>query len=85
MNSLSDLRQHIASRRKELGLLQSEVAARAHVSVATIKALEQGRLAELGFSKIVRILAALGLVLQLREANQGRPTLDDLRNEADRD
>lgn len=85
MNNLADLRQQIASRRKALGLLQSDVASRAHVSLATIKALEQGRLNELGFSKIVRILAALGLQLELREANQGRPTLDDLRSEADRD
>jgi hypothetical protein len=38
--------------------------------------------AELGFNKVVRILAALGLELHLREANHGRPTLDDLTNEA---
>jgi transcriptional regulator with XRE-family HTH domain len=77
--------EKIASRRKALALRQAELAARAHVSVATIKVLEQGRLAELGFAKIVRILAALGLELELREANLGRPTLEDLRSESDHD
>ena len=54
----------------------------ARVSLSTLKAMEQGRMPELGFSKVVRILAALGLELRLHAANQGRPTLDDLESEA---
>jgi len=79
---LDYLRQQIAVRRKAAGLSQAALAARAHVSLPTLKALEQGRLAELGFSRVARILAALGLELELRDANRSRPTLDSLRQEA---
>jgi hypothetical protein len=44
-------------------------------------ALENGRLGELGYSKITRILAALGLELKLQEASERRPTLEELMNE----
>jgi hypothetical protein len=46
--------------------------------------LEQGRAGEIGFSKLSRILAVLGLELRLAPAASVRPTLDDLRSE-DRD
>lgn len=78
---LHSLGQTIAQRRKSARLTQAALAVLAHVSLPTLKALEQGRTAELGFSKVLRILAALGLELDLREANQGRPTLESLRNE----
>jgi transcriptional regulator with XRE-family HTH domain len=78
---LTDLRTEIASRRKAAHLSQAELALRANVSLPTVRALEQGRMPELGYSKIVRLLAALNLVLELREANRGRPTLDTLRSE----
>lgn len=81
METLDSLRVAIVAKRKALRIRQEDLAVRAQVSVPTIKALEQGRTGELGFSKIVRILAALGLELQLREMSQRRPTLDDLRNE----
>jgi transcriptional regulator with XRE-family HTH domain len=64
-----------------MGLRQSELALASRVSLPTLKALEQCRTAELGFSKLVRILAVLGLELKLQTANLGRPTLDDLQNE----
>ncbi|MGB9144934.1 MAG: helix-turn-helix transcriptional regulator [Acidobacteriaceae bacterium] len=79
---LDYLRQQIAVRRKAAGLSQAALAARSHVSLPTLKALEQGRLTELGFSRVARILAALGLELELRDANHSRPTLDSLRQEA---
>jgi predicted transcriptional regulator len=79
---LDTIRAAVVSKRKVLALRQEDLAGLAHVSLPTIKAFEQGRLAELGFSKVVRILAALGLELKLQEANRGRPTLEDLSNEA---
>jgi transcriptional regulator with XRE-family HTH domain len=82
MESLESIRAAIVSKRKAFALRQQDLARLSHVSLPTIKALEQGRVAELGFNKVVRILAALGLELHLREANHGRPTLDDLTNEA---
>jgi len=78
---LNSLGQTIAERRKAAKLTQSALAGLARVSLPTLKSLEQGRAAELGFSKLLRILTALGLELELREANRGRPTLDTLRSE----
>jgi transcriptional regulator with XRE-family HTH domain len=83
MESLTSLRTVISERRKALRLRQADLAAKAEVSLATIKALEQGRMGELGYSKIVRILAALGLELKVQDASGTRPTLDELRSEAE--
>jgi transcriptional regulator with XRE-family HTH domain len=79
---LISIGEEIARRRKAARMTQARLAALAHVSLPTIKALEQGRLAELGFGRINRIIAALGLDLELRETNRGRPTLEMLRREA---
>jgi transcriptional regulator with XRE-family HTH domain len=84
MVDLSSVGSQIAERRKALKLSQSALARRAGVSRATIDALENGRAGELGFSKIVRLLAALGLELKLAVAGSQRPTLDELMQE-DRD
>jgi hypothetical protein len=46
--------------------------------------LENGRAGELGFSKIARLLAVLGLDLTLQSASSLRPTLDEILEE-DRD
>lgn len=82
--NLHSIGSQIASRRKALGLSQSALAHNAGVSRATLEALENGRSGELGFSKITKILSALGLALKLQEANLQRPTLDELLEE-DRD
>jgi len=78
---LESIGREVAARRKTARLSQSALAAMAHVSLPTLKALEQGRASEFGFAKLLRILTALGLELELREANRGRPTLDTLRSE----
>jgi transcriptional regulator with XRE-family HTH domain len=84
MLSLLDIGSRIVSTRKALKLSQKNLAAQAGVSRATLEALENGRAGELGFSKLTRILAVLGLDLALQEENQQRPTLEQLRAE-DRD
>ena len=84
MLALSSLGEQIAARRKRLGLSQSELARKAFIGRSTLDALENGRAGELGFSKITRLLAALGLELTLQPASSGRPTLDELLEE-DRD
>ena len=81
MVSLIDISQAIADRRKHLKLSQTELSRKAGVSRATLDALENGRTGELGFSKITKILAALGLELKLQEASVQRPTLDQLLQE----
>lgn len=85
MLSLLAIGEQIAGRRKGLGLTQPVLAKKARVGLSTIDALENGRLGELGYSKITNILAALGLELELQEASVRRPTLDDLVREESND
>ncbi len=73
----------IAKHRTDLRLTQAALAARARIGRSTLDALENGRIAELGFGKVSRVLAALGLTLKITESNHGRPTLDDLRDDMD--
>ena len=54
------------------------------ISECLLDALENGRAGELGFSKVAKLLAALGLELTLQTAGSPRPTLDELLQE-DRD
>lgn len=81
MLTLPDLGSQIADRRKELGLSQAALARKASISRATLDALENGRSGETGFTKITRILSALGLELKTHAASARRPTLEDLISE----
>ena len=67
-----------------MGLSQTALAKTARMSRATLDALENGRIGELGYTKVVNLLTALGLELRLHEASARRPTLEELVNE-DRD
>ena len=84
MLDLISLGNTIAERRKTLKLSQAELSRKAGLSRATLDALENGRTGELGFSKVTRLLAALGLELTLQTTSSQRPTLDELMRE-DRD
>ena len=84
MTDLASLGAEIAQSRKRLKLSQSELAAKANLSRATLDALENGRSGEIGFTKLTKLLAALGLELKLQPTTSRRPTLDELMQE-DRD
>lgn len=84
MLDLVSLGGEIARRRRSLKLRQIDLARKSGISRATLEALENGRTGELGFSKITRLLAALGWELKLQPAASHRPTLDELLEE-DRD
>lgn len=84
MLDLVSLGTRIVEQRKSLKLSQAELSSKAGISRATLDALENGRAGELGFSKIARLLAALGLELTVQRASSQRPTLDELMQE-DRD
>jgi transcriptional regulator with XRE-family HTH domain len=84
MLDLTSIGQQIAERRKKLKLSQLALAHKAAISRATVEALENARAGELGFSKLTRLLAVLGLELKLQTASSHRPTLDELLKE-DRD
>ena len=84
MLTLFSIGEQIAVKRKALGLRQAALAKQAKVGHSTLDALENGRLGELGLSKIVRLLSALGQELKIQEAAGSRPTLEELMEE-DRD
>jgi transcriptional regulator with XRE-family HTH domain len=84
MLDLISIGQQIAERRKKLKLSQAALARKAGISRATVEALENARAGELGFSKLTKLLAVLGLELKLQTASSNRPTLDELLKE-DRD
>ncbi len=81
MLSLSSLGEQIGEHRKMLRLTRSALAKKARVGLSTLEALENGRLGELGYSKITNILTALGLELKVEEMRARRPTLEELMQE----
>lgn len=85
MIDLGEIGQSIALARKERHLTQLELAKRAGVSRPTIALIENGRATEIGYSRLVRILAILGLELRLQPIALVRPTLDDLLKESSDD
>ena len=78
---LSSVAEQIVNKRKAMGLSQTELAKKAKISRATVDALENGRIGELGYTKVLNILTALGLELKLQEASTRRPTLEELMSE----
>lgn len=56
----------VAERRRAQGLTLADLAARAGVGRSTLAALESGKLPELGFRRVARICAAIGLVIDVR-------------------
>jgi transcriptional regulator with XRE-family HTH domain len=77
----SQIGEMVAVARGEAGLRQTDLAAKAGLSRATIDALENGRAGDIGVSKLSRVLAVLGLELAIRPATNERPTLDELMKE----
>jgi transcriptional regulator with XRE-family HTH domain len=85
MLSLASIGELIANRRKALGLTRAALALQAGIGLSTLEALENGRIGELGYSKIVRLLSALGLELTVQQTSPRRPTLEDLMREENHD
>jgi transcriptional regulator with XRE-family HTH domain len=81
MLTLSSIGEQIATKRKALGLSQAALAKKASVGHSTLDALENSRLAELGFTKITKILSALGMEVKIQETSSRRPTLEELMEE----
>lgn len=84
MLDLISIGPRVAERRKSLKLSQAALSRKAGISRATLDALENGRAGEMGFSKLAKLLAAIGLELKLQDAASQRPTLEELIEE-DRD
>ena len=63
---LHTLGRMIAERRRAKGLTLQQLASAAGVGRSTLAALENGKIAELGFAKVARLCAAVDLVLDAR-------------------
>jgi transcriptional regulator with XRE-family HTH domain len=72
---LRTLGRLIAEHRRSQGLTLHQLAAEAGVGRSTLAALEGGKLAELGYVKVSRICAVLGLVLEARPPELDRPLM----------
>jgi transcriptional regulator with XRE-family HTH domain len=75
---LIELGERVKAVRKSRGWSQARLAQAARVSRARLEALENARLAEIGFKHLLRILNALDLDLRLTQLDCARPTLEDL-------
>ena len=80
MQTLQELGQAVALRRRALGLRQQVVAEQAGITPESLSRFERGRLAELGTRKLLAVLAILGIELDLVLTGQSG-TLDELRIE----
>lgn len=80
MQTLKELGQAVAARRKWLNLRQGDVAAQAGVTPESLSRFERGRSPEFGTRKLLAVLAVLGAELDI--VPQGHAgNLDDLRRE----
>jgi len=80
LQTLQELGEAVATRRKLLRLKQGDVAVQAGVTPESLSRFERGRAAEFGSRKLLAVLAVLGAELEM--VAQGRTgNLDDLRRE----
>jgi transcriptional regulator with XRE-family HTH domain len=63
----------VAERRRARGVTLQSLAAEAQVGRSTLAALEGGKLRELGYGKVARICAAVGLVVEARPLALEKP------------
>jgi len=80
MQTLAELGDALATRRRALGLKQGQVAQQAGVSQEALSRLERGNASEFGSRKLLAVLAVLGMELDFVETGTAR-SLDELRRE----
>ena len=78
---LIDLGDLVKKTRRAQKLSQGELVLRSNVSRARLDALENGRISDIGFKNLMRVMNALGLDLRVTQLNDSRPTLEDLVEE----
>jgi transcriptional regulator with XRE-family HTH domain len=72
--------QKVREARKSMGRTQAEVAVPLGMSRATVSAIENGTVSEIGVRKLMALCASLGLALSVAPRDQ-RPTFFELREE----
>ncbi|MGH8831371.1 MAG: helix-turn-helix domain-containing protein [Polaromonas sp.] len=80
MQTLQELGETVATRRRSLGLKQTDVAKKAGITPESLSRFERGRAAEFGTRKLLAVLAVLGAELDIMMSGQSG-TLDELRRE----
>lgn len=80
MQTVFELGEAVAMRRRSLGLKQGDVAASAGVSQESLSRFERGKVAEFGSRKLLAVLATLGMELEFIEVGASG-SLDELRRE----
>lgn len=80
MQTLTELGEAVAARRKALKMSQSEVASRTGLTRETLVRFERGQLTEFGSRKLLAVLAVLGMEINFVGAGMSG-TLDELRRE----
>jgi transcriptional regulator with XRE-family HTH domain len=80
MQTLTELGEAVAARRKSLKMSQSDVASRSGVTRESLVRFERGQLTEFGSRKLLAVLTVLGLELTFTEVGMSG-TLDELRRE----
>lgn len=80
---MTELGKAVRSARKQAKLTQTDVAEQLGMSRATLSALENGTVSEVGIRKVMAICALLGLELNAQPRQTKRPTLHTLVKEAD--
>jgi HTH-type transcriptional regulator/antitoxin HipB len=80
LQTLQELGEAVAVRRKLLGLKQGDVAAQAGITPESLSRFERGRSAEFGARKLLAVLAVLGAELDIGVQGQAG-NLDELRRE----
>lgn len=69
MQTIFELGEAVAARRRALGLKQGEVARRAGIAQEMLSRFERGRSAEFGSRKLLSVLAMLGLEVEFIETD----------------
>jgi HTH-type transcriptional regulator/antitoxin HipB len=78
--NLSDMGRSLRDARKRQGRSQAQLASVLGMSRATISAIENGTVVEIGVRKVIALCTELGLTLTVA-AQSRRPTLQELRAE----
>jgi transcriptional regulator with XRE-family HTH domain len=80
MQTLAELGEAVAARRRALKMSQSEVANHTGLTRETLVRFERGQLTEFGSRKLLAVLAVLGMEISFVEAGMSG-TLEELRRE----
>ena len=81
--NLEDLGKTLKQARKQKQWTQAELGDQLWMSRATVSALENGTVNEIGIRKVMALCSLLGLELQVQARQTKRPTLHTLVSEAD--